>query len=97
MNYLTEMCIFRKMVIHMLGRFKINDGIFILSELKHYSFTKRNLISEAAYLKVHSERATAKKISSISSYQQESRKKIFSIQLEIELKHNILVVLLKCS
>lgn len=61
MNYLTELCIFRKTVIHMLCRFKINDGIFILSELKHYSFTKRNLISEVEYLKVHSERATAKK------------------------------------
>lgn len=78
MNDLTEMCIFRKRVIHMLCRFKINDGIFILSELKHYSFTKRNIISEAAYLKVHSERATAKKNPYISSYQQEARrKKIF--------------------
>lgn len=77
MNDLTEMCIFRKMVIHMLCRFKINDGIFILSELKHYSFTKRNLISEAAYLKVYSERATAKKTPYILSYQQEARKKIF--------------------
>lgn len=83
MNDLTEMCIFREMVIHMLGRFKINDGIFILSELKHCSFTKRNLISEGAYLKVHSERATAKKNLLYFIISARSQKKIFSIQFKV--------------
>lgn len=77
MNDLTEMCIFRKTVIHMPCRFKINDGIFILSELKHYCFTKRNLISEAAYLKVHSERATAKKTLLFHHISKKPVKKIF--------------------
>lgn len=77
---------------------KIMMGFSFLSELKHYSFTKRNLISKAAYLKVHSERATPKKTLIFHHISKKPRKKSFKFSLKfLRNKHNILVMLFKFS